>query len=79
MATQSGSLEGHQLKREPDQRPAQVVGGAPHGFGVWLDGEFHRVDIGALGAVIVKLSGELEAARRELVELREATQSPQQT
>ena len=79
MATQIGSLEANQLKREPDQRPAQVVGGAPHGFGVWLDGEFRRVDIGALGAVIVKLSEELEAARRELVELRQATQSPQQT
>ena len=56
-----------------------MVGGAPHGFGVWIDGEFHRVDIGALGTVIVKLTGELEAARKELVEQRQATQSPQQT
>ena len=77
--TQSGSLEGHQLKREPEQRPAQVVGGAPHGFGVWMMGGFHRVDIGALGTAIVKLTGELEAARKELVEQRQATQSPQQT
>ena len=77
MTAQSRRLEGHQLKREPEQRPAQVVGGAPHGFGVWIDGEFHRVDIGALGTVIVKLTGELEAARKELVEQRQPTQSPQ--
>ena len=70
MATQSRSLEGHQLNRTPEQRPPQVVGGAPHGFGVWIDGEFHRVDIGALGTVIVKLTGELEAARKELAEQR---------
>jgi hypothetical protein len=79
MTTQSKRLEGHQLKHGPEQRPAHVVGGAPHGFGVWIDGEFHRVDIGALGTVIVKLTGELEAARKELVEQRQATQSPQQT
>jgi len=72
MTTQSRRQEGHQPKCEPEQRPAHVVGGAPHGFGVWIDGEFHRVDIGALGTVIVKLTGELEAARK-------ATQSPQQT
>jgi hypothetical protein len=72
VATQSRSLEGHQLNREPEQCPAQVVGGAPHGFGVWVDGKFHRVDIGALGTVIVKLTGELEAARKELAEQREA-------
>jgi len=74
MATQSRSLEGHQLKREPEQR-LHVVGGAPHGFGVWIDGKFHRVDIGALGTVIDKLTEELEAARKELVEQRRATQS----
>lgn len=67
------------MKRELEQRPAQVVGGAPHGFGIWIDGEFHRVDIGALGTVIVKLTAELEAARKELVEQRQATQSRQQT
>ena len=79
MTTQSRRLEGHQSKREPEQRPAHVVGGAPHGFGVWIDGEFHRVDIGALGTVIVQLTGELEAARKELVEQRQVTQAPQQT
>ena len=79
MTTRSRRLAGHQSKCEPEQRPAYVVGGAPHGFGVWVDGEFHRVDIGALGTVIVKLTGELEAARKELVEQRQATQSPQQT
>jgi len=76
MTTQSRRLEGHPLKREPEQHPAHVVGGAPHGFGVWIDGEFHRVDIGALGTVIVQLTGELEAARKELEEQRQATQSP---
>jgi hypothetical protein len=75
MATQSRSLEGRQLKREPEQRLSHVVGGAPHGFGIWIDGKFHRVDIGALGAVIDKLTEELEAARKELVEQRRATQS----
>ena len=79
MTTQSKRLEGHQLKRGPEQRPAHVVGGAPHGFGVWIDGEFHRVDIGALGTVIVKLTEELEAARKELSEQYQAPQSPQQT
>ena len=79
MTTRSRRLAGHQSKCEPEQRPAYVVGGAPHGFGVWVDGEFHRVDIGALGTVIVKLTGELEAARKELVEQRQATQSLQQT
>ena len=43
------------------------------------DGEFHRVDIGALGTVTAKLTGELEAARKELVEQRQATQTPEQT
>jgi len=43
------------------------------------DGEFHRVDIGALDSMIAKLTGELEAARKELVEQRQATQSPEQT
>ena len=65
------------MKRELEQRPVQVVGGAPHGFGVWIDGEFHRVDIGALGTVIVKLTAELEAARKEVVEQRQETQSRQ--
>lgn len=33
----------------------------------WIDREFHhRVDIGALGTVIVRLIGELEAARKDL-------------
>jgi hypothetical protein len=73
MAVQSRGLEGLHLKREPEPRPVQVVGGAPHGFGVWIDGEFHRVDIGALGTVIVKLTGELEAARKELAEQRQAS------
>jgi hypothetical protein len=72
MTTQSKRLEGHQLKCGPEQRPAHVVGGAPHGFGVWIDGEFRFVDIGALGTVIVKLTEELEAARKELVEQRQA-------
>ena len=79
MTTQSKCLEGRPLERGPEQRPAEVVGGAPHGFGVWIDGEFHRVDIGALGTVIVQLTGELEAARKELVEQRQVTQAPQQT
>lgn len=79
MTTQSKRVERHQLKRGPEQRPAHVVGGAPHGFGVWIDGEFHRVDIGALGTVIVNLTEELEAARKELLEQHQATQSPQQT
>jgi len=79
MTTQSKRLEGQQLQRGPEQRPAHVVGGAPHGFGVWIDGEFHRVDIGALGTVIVKLTEELEAARQQLLEQLQATQSPQQT
>ena len=65
------------MKRELEQRPVQVVGGAPHGFGVWIDGEFHRVDIGALGTVIVKLTAELAAARKEVVEQRQETQSRQ--
>jgi hypothetical protein len=55
------------------------VGGASHGFGVWIDGEFHRVEIGALGTVIVKLTELSEAACKELLEQRQATQSPQQT
>jgi hypothetical protein len=77
MTTQSKYLEGHLLEREPEERPAHVNGGAPHGFGVWIDGEFHRVDIGALGTVIDKLTGELEAARKELaaVALRDSTHS----
>ena len=61
MATQSRSLEGNQPKRESERRPPRVVGGAPHGFGVWIDGKFHRVDIGALGTLIVRRTEELEA------------------
>jgi len=79
MTTQSRHLEEHLFEPGPEPRPAHVVGGAPHGFGVWIDGEFHRVDIGALGTVIVQLTGELAAVRKELVEQRQATQSPQQT
>ena len=77
MTTQSRRLEGHQSKREPEQRPAHVVGGAPHGFGVWIDGEFHRVDIGALGTVIVELREELETARKELVKERNPHNQPE--
>jgi hypothetical protein len=75
MTIQSKGREGHQVKRGAEQRPTPVVGGAPHGFGVWIDGEFHRVDIGALGTVIVKLTEELEAARKELLERHQATQA----
>ena len=78
MATQSKRLEDRQWRRGPEQRPAHVVGGAPHGFGVWIDGKFHRVDIGALGTVIVKLNVELEAARKQLLEQIQATQPPRQ-
>ena len=53
MATQSRRLE--------STASAKVVGGAPHGFGVWIDGKFHRVGIGALGTLIVRLTEELEA------------------
>lgn len=35
-----------------------VVGGAPHGFGVWIEGKFHRVEIGALGKLITDLQTE---------------------
>jgi hypothetical protein len=70
MATQS---------RGPESTAStKVVGGAPHGFGVWIDGKFHRVDIGALGTLIVRLTEELEAARKELMACQ-ATRSPQQT
>jgi hypothetical protein len=79
MPIQSKRLEGHLLKRGPEQRPTHVVGGASHGFGVWIDGEFHRVEIGALGTVIVKLTELSEAACKELLEQHQATQSPQQT
>ena len=41
-----------------------VVGGAPRGFGVWSDGEFYRVDSGALGTAIVKLTEELRRLAR---------------
>jgi len=40
VATRSRRLEGHELKRAPEQRPPQVVGGTPHGFGVWTMGSF---------------------------------------
>jgi len=33
----------------------QIEGGTPHGFGVWVDGKFHPVDIGALGTIITEL------------------------
>jgi hypothetical protein len=69
MANQNMELESIAL--------AKVVGGAPHGFGVWIDGKFHRVDIGALGTLIVRLNEELEAARKELMACQ-ATRSPQQ-
>jgi len=64
MTTPSKRLEGHQLKHGPEQRPAQVVGNALRGFGVWIDGEFHRVDRGALGTAIVKLAEELRRLAR---------------
>jgi hypothetical protein len=32
MTTQSRRLEGHQSKREPEERPAHVVGGARTDF-----------------------------------------------
>jgi hypothetical protein len=75
MTIQSKRLEGNQLRPGPP-RPTNVVGGAPEGFGVWIDGEFHRVDIGAIGALIDKLTEELEVARKGLLEQRQTTQSP---
>ena len=79
MATQSRSLEGNQPKRESERRPPRVVGGAPHGFGVWIDGKFHRVDIGALGTPIVRMTEELEAARKGLAEQRQVSNLYQET
>ena len=67
MTTQSRRLEGHQSKREPEQRPAHVVVGAPHGFGVWIDGEFHRVDIGELTRQGSTRAVELRAGNRSLI------------
>lgn len=48
----------------PDQ-PTTVVGGAPHGFGVWVGGKYHPVDIGALGKVITDLQEQLELVKKE--------------
>jgi hypothetical protein len=78
MATQAGAWKHTSRSLSRKNSPAQVVSGAPHGFGVWIGGEFYCVDIGAPGAVIVKLTGELEAAPMELVEQCQASQSPQQ-
>ena len=46
--------------------PIQVVGGAPHGFGVWVKGKYHPVDIGALGDLIIKLQTENNEMRSKL-------------
>jgi len=77
ITTQCKHLEEGRLKLGPEQHPTRVVGGAPHGFGVWIDGEFHRVDIGALGTVIVELREELETARKELVKERNPHNQPE--
>jgi hypothetical protein len=55
----------------PNWRPVEpvveIVGGAPHGFGVWVEGKYHPVDIGALGTVITDLQQQLAAATAALV------------
>jgi len=75
-------------KQAPRRVSVEACAGTASGTSGWRhttrfpsldDGEFHRVDIGALGTVTAKLTGELEAARKELVEQRQATQTPEQT
>jgi hypothetical protein len=43
-------------------QPLEIVGGAPHGFGVWIEGKYYPVDIGALGKVIIDLQSEARRA-----------------
>ena len=66
MGTQSKCLEALPLKPEPEQRLAHVVAGAPHGFRVWIDGEFHRANIGEPGMRIVKLIASWRRLARHL-------------
>jgi hypothetical protein len=56
----------------PDWQPVEkeIVGGAPHGFGIWVEGKFHQVDLGALGKVIT----DLQDLVRKLVEEKRIAQ-----
>lgn len=42
--------------------PLEVVGGQPHGFGIWAEGKYHSVDVGALGKIITDLQAWKESA-----------------
>lgn len=65
MTGNSGSFRNSLLK--PVTVPTyDVVGGAPHGFGVWIEGQFHRVEIGALGKIITDLQTENAALKEKI-------------
>jgi hypothetical protein len=58
-AGKSGWFEDHKVLLYPELT-AKVTGGAPHGFGILLNGDFLRVDLGALGGLIVDKEREIE-------------------
>jgi len=55
----------------PNTAPPQVTGGAPHGFGVMVDGKFVRVDVGHLGDIIVKLQNQVRDLQYKIKSLLE--------
>jgi hypothetical protein len=49
----------------PEPKVAEIVGGSPHGFGVWIDGKYHPIEIGSLGTLIVGLQEEVARLKAE--------------
>ena len=48
-----------------EDKPLKIEGGTPHGFGVWIDGKYHPLDIGALGLVITKMTEQMAEVLKE--------------
>lgn len=50
--------------------PSKIEGGAPHGFGIWVDGKYRPVDIGALGTLIADLQSWKDSAIKSMPDMQ---------